>query len=676
MPSSKSLSGLTHARVRWQENGYPYSLDYEDVYYSENLALEESTHVFLQANKLAQRWQELGSENFTIAELGFGAGINFLNCCRLWCNTAPANAQLNYLACELHPFKSDDLKRLLKLFPELDEFSPALLDAMPALCAGIHQREFCFGKHKITLSLLYGDAREQLRRLVQKNGFRVDCWFLDGFSPAKNPELWQKDLCQTVAALSKTGGTLSTYSAAASIKHALRASGFSVQRIEGFGRKRHMFKAVFQGEIVRRACQTNCYTLPPAIKTKTKTALIIGAGLAGCSTAHALAKAGWQATVIERQATVAGGASGNKRGVVSCRFSLEPTVSDNFYLQAFLYAMNHYRQLSEKASLDWSVSGHLHLALDEQQKKRQQKLQASPCLKELTHLLDAHSASEVSGITLQQGGLYFPQSASLNPQALCQAYLEHPDIKLLLEQEALELSYQDNVWQLMGASGPIASAAVVIIANSHDALSFTQTRHYPLLKNFGQLDEYSRPNTATALKCIISGRGYLLPQHDQKLLLGGLNMAKDFERMSVDKGVKENLNLLQEISPQMFKELQAQRPLSSRSGLRCSSPDYLPILGPVEDYQDCQKCFSGLSRNARSTNTQEAILHPGLFINVAHGSHALSSTPLSAAYLAGIITGSPLPLTRQMVAALHPIRFLIRDLKRQKDLATQVSLQG
>jgi tRNA 5-methylaminomethyl-2-thiouridine biosynthesis bifunctional protein len=669
MPSNKHLSDVSPARIRWQENGYPYSLDYEDVYYSEGLALEESTHVFLEANKLAERWQKIESEDFTIAELGFGAGINFLNCCRLWCNTAPETSRLHYLASELHPFQSDDLKRLLKLFPELDKFSPALLDNMPALCPGIHQREFSFGKYRVTLNLLYGDAREQLRRIMQKNGFRVDCWFLDGFSPAKNPELWQKDLCQTVAALSKTDCSLSTYSAAATIKHALHESRFTVQRVKGFGRKRHMLKAVFQGILAHEAYKTDCYTLPSRIKSKTKTALIIGAGLAGCSTAHALAKAGWQPTVIERQRSIAGGASGNNRGVVSCRVSLEPAVTDNFYLQAFLYAMNHYRQLSESASLDWSSSGHLHLALDEQQQKRQQKLHASPCLKELTRLLDAHAASQVSGITLQQGGLYFPQSVSLNPQALCQAYLKDPNIKVQLEQEALELAYQDHAWQVMGSSGPIASAPILIIANSHDALSFTQTCHYPLLKNFGQLDEYARP-AAAELKCIISGRGYLLPHHEHKLLVGGLNMATDYEYMSVDKGIKENLNLLQEISPDLVEELQSERPLNSRGGIRCSSPDYLPLLGPVEHYQNCQERYSDLSRNARGTNTEEAILQPGLFINLAHGSHALSSTPLSAAYLAGIITGSPLPLTRQMVAALHPIRFLIRNLKRQKDLAT------
>jgi len=676
MPQNKSLSGLSTARIRWQENGYPYSLDYEDVYYSGNLALEESTYVFLRVNQLNQRWQNLDTEHFVIAELGFGGGINFLNCCKLWCETAPVNARLHYLASELHPLQNDDLERLLTLFPTLDKFSPSLLGAMPALCAGIHQRELSFGKHRITLTLAYGDAQKQLNRLMQKNGFRVDCWFLDGFSPAKNPQLWQKELCQTLAALSKPACSLSTYSAAASIKHALHESGFTVQRIKGFGPKRHMLKATFQGNPAGRVFETNCYTLPAAIKTEEKTAVVIGAGLAGCSTARALANTGWQLSVIDRQQTIAGAASGNKRGVVSCRVSLTPAVSDNFYLQAFLYAMNHYRQYSEKASLDWCSSGHLHLAMDEKQQKRQQKLHASPCLKALTQLLDADTASELSGIKLQQGGLYFPQSASLNPQALCEAYLAHPGIEVLLQQEALSLNYQDKAWHITGTAGPIASAPVLIIANSHDALAFTETRHYPLLKNFGQLDEYLKPAAAAALKCIISGKGYLLPQHEQNLLVGGLNMASDYEHMSVDKGIKENLKLLQEICPALSEELLAEKPLSSRSGLRCSSPDYLPLLGPVEHYRHCLERFSDLSRNARSKNIQEAVVEPGLFINVAHGSHALSSTPLSAAYLAAIINGSPLPLTGNMVAALHPIRFLIRDLKRQKDLATQVSLQG
>lgn len=657
---------ISAARLQWRDDGSPYSLDYADIYYSESQALTESSYVFLQGNDLEQRWQQLSGNDFCIGELGFGGGLNFLNSCRLWTSVAPEDACLHYLACELHPFLDSDLERLYRFFPELEIYSSQLLRVYPPLCAGIHQRILQFGKHRIKLSLLLGDASKMLNAVMQPHGFRVDAWFLDGFSPKSNPALWQDSLCKTLADLSHPGTTLSTYSAAALVKHSLQNNGFRLTRIKGFGRKRHMLKALFQPGSNTASSHVDAFTLPAAPAVLNKTALVIGAGLAGCSTAYALAKDGWQVTVVERNEQVASQASGNKRGIVSCRLSVNRDASNDFYLHAYFHALAHYASLADRHNFDWLQSGHLHLAGNEAELNRQYKIHSMSCLSGYTQLFDAQSASELAGMNLNRGGLYFPAGATLNPALLCEAYLQHEGVRLLLHTDIITLRFTQEQWRVLGHQGEIARADILVIANSLDAIAFQQTQHYPLRSNYGQVDEYLVPEGIRMTECSLSGKTYLIPLDTQSLLLGGLTLPDSEARPDQQAGRQMNLELLNHVSSDLAARLSTQHPVHSRMGMRCSSPDYLPLVGPVEQCQACEEIFQPLQRNARQTITREAVLYPGLFINVAHGAHGLSSTPLSAAYLSALVSGQVLPLTNSLCSKLHPLRFLLRDLKRQK----------
>jgi tRNA 5-methylaminomethyl-2-thiouridine biosynthesis bifunctional protein len=663
---SVSDTAISAARLQWLENGALYSLDYEDIYYSDNQALAESTHVFLQGNHLQERWQQLQKQNFIIGELGFGGGLNFLNTCRLWTQHAPGDACLHYVACELHPLHKDDLERLYRLFPHLENFSAELLDNFPPICPGVHQRILKFGEHRIRLNLLFGDAGHMLEAMFQKYGFRVDAWYLDGFSPKKNPALWQQRLCASLANLSHEGTTLSTYSAAALIKRSLQQTGFSIQRVKGFDRKRHMLEATYQTESSGARIRSDAYTMAPALAGVRKKALVIGAGLAGCSTAHALAENGWQVTVLERDEQAASQASGNKRGILSCRLSLNSDSSSDFYLHAYLHALAHYSRLARQHHFNWQQKGHLHQASTENELARQTKILNASCLSDFSQILSAESATEQTGIRLQHGGLYFPEGATLNPGMLCQAYLTHKAIQLQTHQQAISLQYQQGQWQVNGNNGQLASADLLVIANSHDANAFLQTQHYPLQSNYGQIDEYQIPDNSK-LNCSIGGKSYLVPVDERHLLVGGLTVPGELEKPDEQTGKDLNLKLLAAVNRELAGTLAKQESLQSRMGVRCSSPDFMPLAGPVEDRQACEKVFQPLRLNARKPVNQEAVLLPGLFINVAHGAHGLSSTPLCAATIAAMADGLPLPITDRIIEKLHPIRFLIRELKRQKN---------
>lgn len=654
------------ANLSWDEAGNPYSEEYQDIYYSKADALAESSYIFLQGNNLKQRWGKLKANDFTIAECGFGGGLNFLNTCKLWCKSKPIKSNLYYLACELNPFKIDDLKRLHEQYPELSPYANCLQQAYPSLQPGIHTIELNVDDQRIVLILMFGSARHMLEKVWQTNGFRVDAWYLDGFAPALNADMWNADLCSIIADLSKTATTLSTYSAAGLIKNALRKNNFNIERKPGFAQKRHMLVAQYsppdEHEIT---LQEGWFQLPQSDYTD-KRAVIIGAGLAGCSTASELAKAGWQVTLIEREPKIASKASGNPRGIVYCKISDSSDASADYYLTSYLFALQHYQQVSKTNAIDWHPSGLLQIAYDQRELQRQTKIIDRFSEAEFVKNINAQAASELSGIELENGGLFFPGGATLNPQALCQAYTQYDNVDCITNTEVLKLSFKNNVWLIKDVKKEIIQAPVVVIANSHDALGFEQTQHYPLLRNFGQIDEYPASKLSSSLSCVICTKGYISPANAKTHFIGGITKTTEPKLSETNNIAEQNLELTKSINKLMAEELKSLGPIKSRRGSRSSSPDYLPIIGPVENKMSCQEIYKALNRNAKKKVQQTPEYEPGLFINVAHGSHGLTSTPIAANYLAMLINHSPLPLSNSNINCLHPLRYLIRDLKKQR----------
>ncbi len=250
-------------------------------------------------------------------------------------------------------------------------YSNYLLDNYPPLHAGIHNIELNFNNQRVILILMLGDAKAMLEEVWQSDGFRVDAWYLDGFAPALNSDMWNEKLCSVIADLSKTGTTISTYSAAGLIKSSLKLNSFTIQRKAGFAQKRHMLIGQYHATgIKQKALQQGWLQLPGA-NYQDKKAIIIGAGLAGCSTAAELAKAGWKITMIERESSIASKASGNPRGIVYCKLSDSSDQSANYYLNSYLFALQHYQQLAKNYSIDWQACGLLQLAHNERELKRQ-----------------------------------------------------------------------------------------------------------------------------------------------------------------------------------------------------------------------------------------------------------------------------------------------------------------
>lgn len=212
------------AELTWRDGQVPVSARFDDPYFSIQNGLAETRHVFLEGNRLAARLVP----GFHVAELGFGTGLNLLALWQLW-RVHPRQPAIRFTSFEAFPMMAADMAQALAAFPELAGVAERLVDHWGK---GLRR----FQLDGITAEIVIGDAQDRLSAWDQK----ADAWFLDGFAPAKNPELWMPELMASVARHTKAGGTFATYTAAGHVRRALSEGGFSVDRVPGFGRKRHM----------------------------------------------------------------------------------------------------------------------------------------------------------------------------------------------------------------------------------------------------------------------------------------------------------------------------------------------------------------------------------------------------------------------------------------------------
>ena len=354
--------------IDWQD-GQPVSRRFGDVYFSRDSGLEETRHVFLEGNGLRERWAALAPHGrFTIGETGFGTGLNFAAAWTLWDQVAPAGARLRYVSVERHPLAPADISRTLGLWPELARYREALLAQWTEVTPGWHR--FVFGGGRVLLTLLVGDVRTVLARLDGP----VDAWFLDGFAPARNPEMWQPDVLAQAARLSAAGATCATYTVAGEVRRGLEAAGFAVEKTPGFGRKREMLRGALRarpGSTWRAAVVRS----PCAVPAERK-ALVIGAGLAGTSTAASLAARGWGVTLLDRHDSLAAEASGNPQGALYARLSPHATALTELAAAGLEYTARSLPVFGLERGVDFDPCGVVQLEYDESERLRQSRLAA------------------------------------------------------------------------------------------------------------------------------------------------------------------------------------------------------------------------------------------------------------------------------------------------------------
>jgi tRNA 5-methylaminomethyl-2-thiouridine biosynthesis bifunctional protein len=654
---------MPHAQLDWDDQGRPYSRVFDDVYFSDKSGLDETRYVFIEQNRLAERFAALPQYGrLVIGETGFGTGLNFLCAWQVFEQHAPANARLHFVSVEKYPLSPPDLQRALALWPELKVFADQLLAQYVAIHQGFQRLTLANGR--VTLTLMIGDALEQLPQLDAQ----IDAWFLDGFAPAKNPDMWTAELFVELARLAAPGSTISTFTSTGWVRRLLNAAGFKMKRTPGIGHKWEILRGEFLGwpAEVTAPVPVKPWFARPAPLTGERRALVIGAGLAGCASAASLAARGWQVTVLERHADLAQEASGNPQGVLYLKLSAHGTALSQMIVSGFGYTRRQLEHLQR--GTDWDDCGVLQLAFNAKEAERQQQL-ADAFPEDLLQLLDQPHAQKLAGIGLASGGLYYPEGGWVHPPALCQWQAAHPGIQLKIHHDALELRKVEGQWQAWDSERLLASAPVVVLAGAAEIQRFPESAGLPLKRIRGQITRLMQTPQSQALSTVVCAEGYVAPARLGEHTLGA---SFDFKSDDLTPTTAEhvgNLAMLEEISHDLVTRLHADtlapESLQGRAAFRCTSPDYLPIVGPLADSQAFNDAYAVLSKDARQVPDIECPWLDGLYVNSGHGSRGLITAPLSGELLAGWLDNEPLPLPRSVAEACHPNRFALRNLIRR-----------
>ncbi len=632
--------------LKFDEQNNAFSSNYSDIYFQPSIGLDEKKHVFLQGNDLPANWH--GKESYTIAETGFGTGLNFLNTLKLWDKTTTIDQHLHYISCELHPLNLQQLKTALSQFPQLSQYTVLLIDNYP--------QNFLYGFHRLhfksqntTLTLIIGDATKALQQL----NTHVDAWYLDGFAPSKNPDLWDEDLFKSIANLSRLGTTVATYTVARKIRDNLESVGFTIKKVKGFGQKREMLTATMTSEYKIPEKQPWAQTF----KAKNaKTYTIIGAGIAGLTLAQKLCDAGKHVTLIDRQKQPCLETSGNPQAMVMPSFTLNDSVEARFYLSAFYYAIRHY------SPKNYHGVGVYELAFNDKQKQWQDKL--------------LQNFDLPKGLVKKfQQGLLYSTAGWLDTQGHAKSVFKQlqqkPNFSYLQEEINL-IEHQDNLWLLKQNPQVVHTTDCLVLANGIGIKNLLAEYQLPIQPKYGQISCFKSENankTIANSPHILLGRGYITPSWHGEQIMGATfdHMDKNdwFKPPQInDKHWQRNKELWNDTPYEAL--LAKMTSHQSRAGIRVTTPDHLPICGAVIDQQQFKQDYHDI-RHGKSWKHYPQPLHANnLYVFTGLGSRGFTSAPLLAESLSNQILGMPQVLSNELQKATNPNRFLFKTLKKSR----------
>ncbi len=606
---------LIPAALSFTEAGTPYSAAYDDVYHSTEGGPAQALHVFLGGNGLPVRWQNRG--RFTVLETGFGFGLNFLATWAAWKDDPQRPAKLHYVSIEKHPFSKADLARLHAKLREFEASARELRETWPMLVPGMHRLEFEGGR--VVLTIYFADIGVALPQLR----LAADAIYLDGFSPAKNPQMWEPRILRRLAGLAAEGATFATYTAASAVRDALAQAGFAVEKRAGFAKKRDMLTG-------RYTRSMGSSPIP------VRTALVIGAGLAGSAVCERLASRGWDVTVLERNSGPAMEASGNHAGVFHPLVTRDDSVIAQLSRAAFLYGLRHWKGL---ADLKWDQCGALQMPRDDDEDSAQRAaLALLGYPREYAAHLDAAVAGSKAGAALTCGGVWFEAAGWLQPASLVRALLARAGARVLYNAEVAALVRTESGWAAQDDRGEtLAEAPVVVLANAGDATRLAPVPDVALRSVRGQVT-YLPASRLPQIHTVLLRGGLVVPPVDGVAMTGASYDIDDTDPAPRPDSHAGNLERLARILPGAEAGFDPGS-LEGRVGFRSVAPDRLPLVGPLPGAEGLHGAF-------------------------AYGSRGILWCSLMAELLASRLEGEPLPIEVRLADAVDPGRFTLRAARR------------
>ena len=609
---------MKKARVIFKDNT-PYSLDFEDFYFNSQEGVEESRFVYTEAFE----WEEC--ESFIIAETGFGIGLNFFLTLQNFLKTKKRPKRLFYVSVEgfyLEPSFLREAYKRLGIYEEIKDLLEQFLLFYPKCAKGIYRFYFkdCF------LDLVFDDIRV-LKRLE----FEANIWYLDGFSPSKNSLMFDENTLFEIARLSKLNATILSFSSSSFLQKNLKHCGFDVAKVKGF-RKREMVRAFLKHK--KQMTNKEAYFQKVSAKFENKKVAIIGAGISGALLAYELSLRGFEVEIFEKNATLYEGASSNESGILSSLILNPQSALGNFSLNAFVEASRFYRQI-----LDLKLKGVYEFAYTLQMQQRF-----------FTQKDNAYFQIAQNKAFLDYGGHIYPKEilSSLFEKAGVKIYFNHHFSHYERENETFNLIFKN--------ASKRCKFGILIYALGADAKDFLHYEAMLLSRVRGQLT-HLKPFFKTEFP--LSSKAYICPPKSNLQVIGATYDRLNTNPKGQRKDDEENLEKIKEFL-KGDKEIEI---LGSRVGFRSYSSDRFCIAGAAYDEEFYKQNYKALlwHKNKPQISPQNI---PNLYLSLAQGSRAFSSSVLCARYLCALINDEPLGFYADFIPHIHPARFLIRKLKK------------
>ena len=657
---------IQHAKIHFNQENTPVSDKFDDVYFSNQDGLAETHYVFLEGNQLWERWVNYQEAHFVIAETGFGTGLNFFAVTTLFREFRQKHPdsplkRLYFTSFEKYPLPLDALQQAHLAYPQFSHLAQHLQQHWLNPIQGCYRFHF----DETTLDLWFGDVAENLPQLGDYMNDKIDAWFLDGFAPSKNPDMWNEQLYQQMFRFTKPQGTFATFTAASAVRKGLENAGFDITKRKGFGKKRECLSGQKTHEKLT-ALSAPWFHSQPANLNEQDIA-IIGGGIASLCTAISLIKRGAKITIYCEAEQTALNASGNKQGAFYPQLSDDNERNIRFYIHAFAYGHQFLQwAIQQQIEFEHEFCGVALCAYNEKAESKLNKIAELNLPSDLYQSLSQTELSEKVGLPLPFGGSFIPQGAWLAPRQLVQhafAFLEKQGVQIKTSQKVTALSQTENGWQITTAENKTFCHEVVVLANGHKLTEFEQTQKLPLYPVRGQVSQIPTSANLLKLKTVLCYDGYLTPVDQAKTshCIGASHVRDNATREFSLTEQQENQQKIQQNIPEDWtKEVDTSGNLA-RIGVRCSVRDLTPMMGAVPHFSAQQTQYQNLfNLRRRKQPIEQAENYPNLYLIGALGSRGLTSAPFLGETLASLIYGEPLPMSEDLIHNLMPNRSWVR----------------
>ena len=672
-------------RPHGRSPGVPYSPLYADLYHSEAGAWAQAEEVFIAGSGLPGRWR--GRSRFVILETGFGLGNNFLATWAAWRADPERCERLVFISVEKHPLTREDLARVHGMAQGVDPartLATRLIRAWPPLTPGLHTLDFDEpalakdgARAGVSLLLGLGDVKDLLPALVAA----VDAFYLDGFSPDRNPDMWDAHWLSRLGRWAAPEATAATWSVARPLRDALTQAGFEVTRAPGFGSKRDRITAVYRPRFAPPPLAGGLWPAPAAARQH---AIVIGAGLSGCAAAWALSREGWRVTVLDQHSAPAQEASGNPGGLFHGIVHGEDGIHARAHRAAALHTANLVAPWMEEGRLTGQCQGLLRLDAQTNDEQALALIERLALPADYLQWCPTERARGLSGLPVPCGGWFFMQGGWLDPANYARTLLAEAQRTGLVHwraparAHALRRDTASMDWQVFDQQGELlAQAPSVVLANAHEAMALIgaltsepKPASLPLQAVRGQVTAVTAQPGGLALRLPrlpVAGNGYVLPLNDGRLFCGATADADDLDPQVRDTDHRHNLQQAWALGalPSWTPDGPMPASLNGRVGWRAVTPDRLPLIGALP-----LRTLPGTKpRDQPRLMPRLRDEHGGIYLLTGLGSRGITWSALAGRLLAHWVTGSPCPVESDLRDALDPARFEARQARTGRALA-------